>query len=307
MRHTFGTLELIAYPAEAGGAVGAVLPDVERAVSGLGLEYRLHLVSDPREAEGVARDTLARGGTFVVVVGGDRMVNEALNGMFDGGLPIGSQPVLGLVPASSGCDFARNFGLPDEGAAACRYLAGDNSFPVDVGRVTATGPDGSSVTRYFAGLAQVGLGAEAAVRTLRLPHRLRSSRAFLGYWLTMLRFRPVVVHIASDRRTFDGSVHDVMVANGQFRGGGIRVSPRSWPSDGYLDLLVMTGPKSDSFTMLPRMYRGEHLPHPNVREFRIKAIRLEAERPLAVTADGIVVGTTPATFEVVPEAIRVKV
>ena len=76
---------------------------------------------------------------------------------------------------------------------------------------------------------------------------------------------------------------------------------------GYLDILVMKGPKSDAFTLLPRAYRGEHLPHPNIIEYRAKQVRVETARPLWIEADGLVLGRTPATFEVVPGAIRLKI
>jgi diacylglycerol kinase family enzyme len=97
------------------------------------------------------------------------------------------------------------------------------------------------------------------------------------------------------------------VANGQYGAGGYRLSPKSWPSDGYLDVLVMTGPKSDSFTMLNKAVLGEHLPHPNVIEYRARTLSIESTRPLPIHADGWPLGTTPASFEVLPEAIRLKI
>ena len=76
---------------------------------------------------------------------------------------------------------------------------------------------------------------------------------------------------------------------------------------GVLDVLVFKGPKSDSFTMIPKVYRGEHVPHDHVEEFRVKReLVIEADRPLPIEADGEVLGTTPATFEVIPHPIRLK-
>ena len=87
----------------------------------------------------------------------------------------------------------------------------------------------------------------------------------------------------------------------------MRISPRSWPGDGLLDVLVMTGPKSDAFTTLPKVYRGEHLPHPNILEMKGRRISVEAERPYRIEADGEVLGTTPAKFEIVRQPIAVKI
>lgn len=87
----------------------------------------------------------------------------------------------------------------------------------------------------------------------------------------------------------------------------MKISPRSYPGDAVLDVLVFKGPKTDSFTFLPKIYRGEHIPHDHIEEFRVKrALTIEAERPLPIEADGEILGSTPATFEVVPHAIRMK-
>ena len=98
-----------------------------------------------------------------------------------------------------------------------------------------------------------------------------------------------------------------MVGNCQFEAGGLRLSPRSWPGDGLLDVLVMTGPRSDQFTMLPLMYRGEQVPNPHIVEMKGKVVRVQTERRVPVEADGIVLGTTPASFRIVRLPIRMKI
>jgi diacylglycerol kinase (ATP) len=87
----------------------------------------------------------------------------------------------------------------------------------------------------------------------------------------------------------------------------MQISPRSEPDDGVFDVLVMVGPKSDAFTLLPKVYRGTHLPHRNIVELRAGRVRIETDPPFLIEADGETLGTTPATFEVIRNAIRVKV
>jgi len=76
---------------------------------------------------------------------------------------------------------------------------------------------------------------------------------------------------------------NVVVANCRFYGGGMQISPNSDPGDCLLDVLVMTGPRSDSFTILPRVYSGAHLPHRNIAELRAArpppAARTRSARP----------------------------
>jgi diacylglycerol kinase family enzyme len=87
----------------------------------------------------------------------------------------------------------------------------------------------------------------------------------------------------------------------------MKISPRSYPGDAVLDVLIFKGPKSDSFTLLPKIYRGEHLPHDHVQEFRVKRrLEIDADRPLPIEADGEVLGTTPATVDVLAQPIQMK-
>jgi len=307
MPSPFGRLVLIANPAAGGGRVADELPKIEGELRSRGLEHRTIITAGPGEATREAREALLNGDRFLVAVGGDGTVNEVVNGMLGDSGQVTPDAVLGVIAAGSGCDFIRTFGLPDDSIRACGHLEGSNLFPIDAGRITYSRPDGSPASRYFVNIAEVGLGAEVVSRSARLPKRLGRSRYFFGFWLTLPRFRPAKVALRSQRRTFEGRAHNVVVANCQYYGGGMRISPRSWPSDGYLDILIMVGPKSDAFTMLPKIYRGEHLPHRNVVELRTRAFTMESERPLAIEADGEILGITPAGFEVFPQPIRLKI
>jgi diacylglycerol kinase (ATP) len=250
---------------------------------------------------------LEGGERFVVAAGGDDLINAVVNGMLDEGGPVQEQAVLGVVAGSAPCDFIKTFGIPPEPRRACAHLDGDGLFAVDAVRVRFGAGDGSPGERYFINVAEAGLGGAIAARTARLPAVLGRVRRFAGFWLAVATFRSTHVVLRGDRRTWEGTVHDVMVANGQYTGDGYRMSPKSWPSDGYLDVMVMTGPKSDSYTMLPKAVLGEHLPHPNIVEYRAKTLAIESVRPLPVQADGRPLGMTPASFEVLPEAIRLKI
>jgi diacylglycerol kinase (ATP) len=115
------------------------------------------------------------------------------------------------------------------------------------------------------------------------------------------------VRLDADGREFAWRAFNVVVANCRFYGAGMQISPKSEPADGALEVLVMAGPKSDSFTTLPKVYRGTHLPHRHIAELRASRVRVEADPPLPIEADGEILGTTPATFEVIPGAIRLKV
>jgi diacylglycerol kinase (ATP) len=302
----FGELVVIANPRAGRGRVGEELPELERQLISRRLAYRIALTEGPAHATTLARHALADGVRFLVAVGGDGTLQEVVNGMIEDDRAVAPDTVLGVVAAGSGSDFVRTFGLPGDAARAVRHLEGERAFPIDVVKVQSRSSAGETV-RYVPNIAEAGFGAEVVRRAERLPRWLGRSRYFWGFWLSLGGHRPGPVRVAVDRKSFEGTANNVVVANCQFYGGGMKISPRSYPSDGLLDVQISTGPKAEAFTLLPKIYRGEHVPHPHIKELRGRVVRVEAERPLPVEGDGEVLGTTPATFTVLPGIVTLKV
>ena len=302
MTSPFGVLAVIADP-----RTGPEIPAVERALEARGLKHRLLLANGTPPAE-LASRALDDGHRFLVAVGDDGTLQDVVNGLFRDGRPIRPDPVLGVIPGGAGCDLIRSFGLPSETEAAAGHLTGDNTYELDLMKVTATLPDGDRVTRYAHNLAQIGMGAQQLACATKAPAWLGSSRRFYGFWCGYLKTRSTSVTIAHDTRTWEGAAWNVVVANAQFTDGGLRLSPRSFPGDGVLDALVFTGPRSGAYTQLPRMFRhGDHLPDPAIAELKAK-IRFEVATaaPFPVVADGVPLGMTPVTFQVVPRQVLFK-
>jgi YegS/Rv2252/BmrU family lipid kinase len=308
MSSPFGELTVIVNPHAGKRHVGQEVTELERNLLARGLAYRLLRTQGRGDAVRFAREALEGGGRFLVAVGGDGTVHEVVNGMLDAdGRPVAEDAVLGVVAAGSGCDFIRTFGLPGDATRACLHLGGDNTYPLDVGKVTYTTVSGGRDVRFFVNVAEAGLGAAVTARAARMSPRLGQAKYFVGFWLTLPRFKMATVRVQADRKTYEGPAYLVVVGNAQYNGGGMKVSPRSYPGDGVLDVLVFKGPKSDSFTMIPKVYRGEHVPHDHVEEFRVRhELTIEAERPRPIEADGEVLGSTPATFEILAQPLRMK-
>ena len=308
MTSPFGPLVLIANPNAGRGTVDKALPRIESVLADKNLSYRIVRTTHPGHATEAARQALRDGERYLVAVGGDGTVHEVVNGMFTGGRPLAADAVLGVVAAGSGCDFVRSVGLPGDAAQAAEHLAGDRVRLIDVGQVTVTS-GAEQITRYFANIAEAGLGGAVVARAagLKAGRLLGGARYAAGFWLTLPRFRPAAVRLDANGQYYAWRAFNVVVANCRFYGGGMQISPNSDPSDCLLDILVMTGPKSDSFTTLPKVYSGAHLPHRNIAEIQAAQLSIEAEPDLPVEADGELLGTTPASFGIIPGALRLKV
>ena len=306
MSQPFGPIIMVCNDRSGNGGVRRALPEVEQELRKRGLEYELRHTEGPGHAVELTRTALKDGYRFVVAVGGDGTVHEVVNGMIENDVPINPDAVFGVVAAGTGSDFIKTFGLPKTPQAAVLHLDGPESFPIDIGKITF-GESGSEQVRYFANIAEAGLGAAVAERATRLPRWLGPTVYFFALWLTIRGYRIGNVKIDLVDRTYEGPMGTLAVANGQFFGGGMKVAPKAAPTDGLLDVLIFAARKRESIAIMPKMFKGTHIPHPDIKEFKRVRLSLESDRPLQIEADGEILGFSPARFEILRDALRIKV
>jgi YegS/Rv2252/BmrU family lipid kinase len=279
---------------------------LEALLGAAGLEFVVRPTRYAGHAVELAREAVEEGDSFLVAVGGDGTIQEVVNGMMGPAGPHNPEAVLGILSAGSGSDFTRTFELPRRPADAVATLAGTATRAVDLGRVTYT-QDGETRSRYFVNIAQAGIGGDIAERAQRLPRPLGRARYLVGFGLGLTAFAVARARITFDDREIVADVTDLIVANAQYFGGGMRIVPGADSSDAMLDVLVVRGRKRDYVAVIGKLYRGRHLPSPHISEHRARRIEIDASLPLRVEADGEVLGTTPAVFEVLGGALRLKI
>jgi diacylglycerol kinase (ATP) len=303
----FGVPLVIANPS-AGRGGPATLDRLRRALDARDVAHDVVMTDAPGAATRIAREAVRSGRRYVVAVGGDGTVHEVVNGLVDAeaGRPHAEGLVLGVVSSGSGCDLVRTFGLDRDPEVLAGHLASDDVLPIDLGRVRLTGPDGRPTTRVFANIAEVGFGGQVARTAQRLPARLGPARYSVGIVATWGAFRRVPTRIVHDGGVHEGPVCNVVVANGQFFGGGMHVAPRALPTDGRFNLQAWVGSPTDVVRASRQLRTGAHLSRPDVHEWQSAEVTIEGTRTLAVEADGEPIGTGPARFDVLPRAIGFK-
>jgi diacylglycerol kinase (ATP) len=303
----FGTMVLICNSRSGRGGVGRSFPEVRARLEERELDYEVRYTEGRGHATELAREALAQGFRFLVAVGGDGTIHEVVNGMMTEDHAVNPDSVLGVVAAGTGSDFIKTFGLPATiPAHAVAHLDGTESFPIDIGRIDYV-QDGAPATRYFANIAEVGLGAAAVARAEKLPRWLGPTVYFVAFWLAVRKHRAAHVTVDLVDRSYEGRMNNLVVANGQFFGGGMKVAPKAVPTDGLLDIQIEHARKKDAIALMPKIYKGQHVPHPDILEAKRVRVSIESEHPLPIEADGEVLGFTPATFEVIRDVISLKV
>ncbi|MDJ0961148.1 MAG: diacylglycerol kinase family protein [Acidimicrobiia bacterium] len=281
------------------GVRGEIEGRARAAVNAAGVEYTAIVSASPEDLADRVTQGIEAGATNFAAVGGDGTAHLVLNALMRHAW--GSPPTLAILPAGSGSDFIRTFALPKTMPEMASRLATDDRYRCDVGII-----EGSFGRRFFLNAANVGVAAASVEVADRLPRRLGGARYAAGFWLKLARFGSVDIHLRAGSRTFAGKAISVVIANGQFFGGGMNVAPRAALMDGKLDIQVFVGPRRRAFSVMPRVVRGTHLGMPGVRRFEAGEFHIDVPDDWPVEADGEVLGTGSVRGSVVPGAIDFK-
>jgi diacylglycerol kinase (ATP) len=249
---------------------------------------------------------VADGAELVVAVGGDGTLNEVANGLLQ---LSGERPELAVIPFGTGMDFARSNGIPRKLEAALDVARNGRTTTIDAGRASFQAWDGSAAERYFANVASAGMSGAVARQANQTSKALGGRVSFFAALVRVFagwRNTELAVDVDGERRR--GKMTNLVVANGRYHGGGMLLAPEALADDGLFDALVFGDiTKRDFVLSVGKLYRGTHLSHPKIELLRGATITVEADVPVPVELDGEQPGTTPARFEVVPGALRLRV
>jgi YegS/Rv2252/BmrU family lipid kinase len=283
---------LIVNPHAGGGRAAAALPGVEARLHELGVAFHTERTRDLPHARELASAAVAAG-EIAVALSGDGLVGAVADALR------GTDGVLGVLPGGRGNDFARVAGIPRDPVAACDVIANGVERPLDLGEADGNG---------FIGIASLGFDSEANRIANEAPSRLGSLVYVYGALRALISWRPAEFGIQVDggeEVRFRG--WSVGAANSKAYGGGMYAAPGAEFDDGLLDVVFCAETTKPYFVrvVLPRIFKGTHVELAAVRVLRGAEVRVWADRPFTVYADGDPIGELPITLRAVPAALRV--
>jgi YegS/Rv2252/BmrU family lipid kinase len=287
-------VSLIVNPSAGGGRAVRVLPEIESALRELGVPFHAELTRDLHHARELAT-AAARAGEIVATLGGD-----GLAGCVAGVLREHPGSVLAVLPGGRGNDLARVLGMPrDDLRAACDVLAHGTERDLDVGEVQG---------RCFVGIASLGFDSDANRIANAASPRLGGLVYAYGALRALVAWQPARFELEHDGGTHAFTGWTVAAANSKAYGGGMMLAPDAELDDGLLDVVLTSDmPKRRFLGNLPKVFKGTHVHEPEVSVLRTRSLRVSADRPFTVYADGDPIGETPVTITAVPRALRVLV
>ncbi|HKR02433.1 MAG TPA: diacylglycerol kinase family protein [Pyrinomonadaceae bacterium] len=257
----------------------------------------------------LAKRGAEEGRRLIIACGGDGTVSEVANGILESG----RDTELGILPSGTGGDFRRTLGIPTRGADAARYLRAGRARLVDVGRACFVNHEGKEESRYFLGVASFGMSTEIIERIKGsdsgwLKGKLSFAVAGAQATISSMKASCIVQLDGGPERRL--TVSNFCVANARYFGGGMKVAPEAKLDDGQFDVISISDLGAlKIFANAHKLYRGKHLEMDEVACVRARTV---AARPagkseeVAIEIDGELPGRLPATFEILPRALRIR-
>lgn len=258
--------------------------------------------SSPGHATFLASGT---GGEYasVVVVGGDGVVHETVNGLMQ--IDESERPAFGIIPVGSGNDYARTIGMSENVEEACQQLFGAEARPFDVGKVN---------DEYFVETLSFGLDAAIAIGTVEARHHTNKTGGALYFevGIDQLLHHLDNYHIQvefDDERVVDTSVIMFAIQIGQTYGGGFRICPNAKPDDGLFDICYAEGKWSipRAVATFARAKSGKHINARGVKFEQASKVHIRFESEPPAQAEGEKVTGSDFTVSIIPGALQVFV
>jgi YegS/Rv2252/BmrU family lipid kinase len=278
------------------------------------MEVEVSPTTKPGEAAELAKEAVKQGKDAVLVCGGDGTINEVINGL------AGSRVSLGLLPGGTANILARDAGLPLDPIRAAAELARWSPCRVPLGKVTWW-PQGASIsgapsrneraTRYFMSVAGIGYDAHVVYK---LSLQMKLSWGVAGYIMEALRQAFHYPFPGFSCRMDDGRERIATFAAAQRAGnygGWLHLTPDARFFDDRFNLcLFKSHNRARYFLYAALVLARQHFLLGDVELVEARKLECAAQvagETICFELDGELVGTLPATFEIVPDALTLLV
>jgi YegS/Rv2252/BmrU family lipid kinase len=260
------------------------------------------------DASRIAEEEAKRGRRLIIAVGGDGTISEVANGI----LRSGSEAELGILPGGTGGDFRRTLGVSPKLHEAAIALRNGKTHKMDAGRLTCINHQGQSETRFFINTASFGMSGHVAGRVNTsgksfgggVTYAIAAMKTFFEY------DHPEVILQLDENPPVRLRIVTVCVANGPSFGGGMKIAPGAKLNDGFFNVVTVGDLKTMRFLLNSyKLYTGGVMSIDRVAQMPAKKIEARPAHDgeaIPLEVDGETPGRLPATFEMLPAVLRIR-
>ena len=297
-------IHIIFNPSAAGGKARGKKEVLLRELRDqLGTEFRFTETSDKHDASDIARRSADDGCGVIVAAGGDGTINEVVNGIFRNGAQNARDVRLGILSLGTGQGFAQSICLPCDLRSQIGIIANGHANDLDVGVIRMN--NGSAT--YFVNEFQLGIGAKLVADGSSFAKKLLGKYTYaLEAVKELFSYEAQGIELSINRICLKKKVIGVVIANGAYTGGGMKLAPGASLCDGLLDVILINDmPLFSRLKSFSKIYSGSHICLKSFQSFRTSRIEFGCCNDLQSEADGEPISRRCISAEILPSALRV--
>lgn len=276
----------------------SILPPLKKEFS-----VEVFETKSPAHAIQLAGEAAVNHFDIVIAAGGDGTLNQVLNGLLSIAGPL---PVLGVIPLGSGNDFAALMNVRPDASQLISLITHRKPRPIDVGKISCLGKDGTQTVRYFINVCSMGMGPATVERIERLPRWLGPDFRYFASVLNTFLTHPIEkFEVTTKDWTWKGKARVVTVANGKSFGNKIYIAPEAEPDDGIFNTLIATDMALPKFLLvLQRLKNKQRVKDPSILYATTQELQLSSPTSAFIEAEGELAGYLPASVVMLKNRIQ---
>lgn len=233
---------------------------------------------------------------MVIAAGGDGTIHAVATGLIE------RESTLGIIPLGTMNNLAHSLGIPLPIEAACAIIANGETRAIDVGKIN---------DQVFIEVAGIGLEAALfpAAEEIKSRGVFSTVSGVINGLLTLFNFQTTKLKISfDDKKHRPYEALQVTICNAPYYGAHFQVAPNIMMDDGELDIVIYKHfSKLEYIRHAISISQGRRVFQPKITHRRAKSLRISADHPVEIQADGLPHGYTPVTISITPAALRVRV
>lgn len=287
----------IVNPTAGGGFGKTILPELEKQIAARSLDADIFLTERHEHAVDLSRQSLDRGCTHIIAVGGDGTMNEVARPLVGQ-----AQVTAGLIPAGTGNDFNQILGFPDRFEAMHWDLFfHQNTIKMDVGEVN---------NLYFLNGMGLGFDAQVAAENYVAPDEVAKGHGkgkYLWHILkTLLLYKEGRVSILAGNSMQESDCFINTISVGRRFAGSFYLTPKAIANDGLLDVCMIRKLNLlQRLKILSLVPKGTHIQDGKVDYYQTDRLTIDFGKKVPFHVDGELYFDAKFEVKIRPSALTI--
>jgi len=297
-------------PVSANSKTEKEWPNIAEFLKNHNINFHYKKSEYPEHSVAIVRNAIKNGYKYIMSVGGDGTINEVVNGFFENGILINNEAKLIIFSRGTGSDFIKSLGIGNSKKDIIKIIKNGKEKLVDLAKVCYISNEGNKAERYFINISDAGLGGETVARVNKSSKFFGGTITYLlGVLKTLYLYKNKKFELIIDgKKVINKKINSVMVANGSYFGGGMKIAPEAVVDNGFLNIVVLGDlSKLEIIKNLYKAYTGSHLSHKKIQSFKGKEVKINSREKVLLNVDGESVGSLPAKFKICPQKLKIQV